>query len=769
MAREKRTKPCYNCKKSKVKCMYTENLPCERCLKSGQVATCQFVPKLPTLKLPVIRSQNTSPVPVPNSNDIRLPPIVFGTSQPLNSSQDHVSEPNNVRQSKTEDKQEHQWKYQMESQMNKFDNKINDLVEVMKFNQKLMLESQELYQKQMVQLVQSHDQSKRYEDYYEQEVHSRGTLKNIEEGVNGERYNQVGINENSNKRVLLEITDSLPKKKKKTNNHDSSILNEGKLPEDFRNGFLSKNQAKDLLAFFDANISPQLFGFEISKFDVNIIWETSPILICAISTIASMHHPDSFFNEKSQQLQVYLQQLCGSLLYQKPQNEVDGFNTIVALILCSFWLSDSQMFTGLALQIAKEIRLDCPHFGSKKSSPLSERDRLKLWYLMYALDGQQSLTFNRKPLVSSEDYSLKHSREFLLENKDRSLEIDKKEIKLIEGVKFGSDSQKEQENGKNHKKQQRMTDMRLVSQVEYNQAINEAFSGNAWDLLAPSSFGIPSRSNLELDKWMVSWTVLLAPRDDGTVWSSKSTLIYYNFAKMHINSSAVRQLKMNAADHNTMLPKWNNSILKKMAGPKKLRNVNENLESEDSSDEDDDLLSNKDLLSDDETVVSATIAVNAAQTILNLVLNDKDIINNLKYVPVHIHIMLYYAALLLLNPPLESTNKSEEIKPEQYYSKVIENLKLIKSLQNRIYMNLPADKNFADKLIKSLEEVVEEKALKLKEEINDPEVPMSPGVKTELLKLISEVRAIQLSDNIFVIEEGPERISAWPDSHHGHP
>ena len=27
---------------------------------------------------------------------------------------------------------------------------------------------------------------------------------------------------------------------------------------------------------------------------------------------------------------------------------------------------------------------------------------------------------------------------------------------------------------------QRLTDMRLVSQVEYNQAINEAFKGTAW-------------------------------------------------------------------------------------------------------------------------------------------------------------------------------------------------------------------------------------------------------------------------------------------------
>ena len=111
-------------------------------------------------------------------------------------------------------------------------------------------------------------------------------------------------------------------------------------------------------SIFDANISQQLFGFEISKFDVDEIWDSCPILVCA-STIASIHHPK--LSTKSKQLQVYLHNLCGSIILNKPRNEQDGFNTIVALILCSFWLSDSQMFTGLALQLAKEYGLNQPN------------------------------------------------------------------------------------------------------------------------------------------------------------------------------------------------------------------------------------------------------------------------------------------------------------------------------------------------------------------------------------------------------------------------
>ena len=91
------------------------------------------------------------------------------------------------------------------------------------------------------------------------------------------------------------------------------------------------------------------------------------------------------------------------------KSEKDAYNTIVALILCSFWLTDSQMFTGLALQLAKEYGLNRPN--------LKNKDKLKLWYLLYVLDGQQSLTFNRQPLLNSQEYSLKHSKELLLEDK----------------------------------------------------------------------------------------------------------------------------------------------------------------------------------------------------------------------------------------------------------------------------------------------------------------------------------------------------------------
>lgn len=465
----------------------------------------------------------------------------------------------------------------------------------------------------------------------------------------------------------------------------------------------------------------------------------------------------------------------------RPKSELEGFNTIVALILCSFWLLDSQMFTGLALQIAKEIGLNSINSTRTEKNGLNKKDKLKLWYLLYVLDGQQSLTFNRQPLVDANDYTLKNVRGLLLhaptkEIKNKESNVEKEEIGIKQSnttISTVSSSEMASNGG--------FTDLRLISQVEYNQALNAAFNGNAWDLLSPASFGMPSKSNLELDKWMVSWTVLLSPVSNGAVWSSKSTLIYYNFAKMHINSSSVRNLQTSSTTDG-MLPKWESS-----SKIEQLDDVNNRtdveIDSEDESDDEDEFISNKELVSENQTIVNANIAVNAASTVLNLVVNDNDILNNLKYVPVHIHIMLYYAALLLVNPPLESNNKLITVTQEQFCEKILANLKTVKKLQKKIYMNLPTDKKFGNRLIKSLENILDEKLDSMKKEI-ESNIEMDKDKKRELLQEIAIfVELNEAEDNKSAEQDysdsdqilsrtatpGPEKISAWPGSHHGHP
>ncbi|KAI5950426.1 hypothetical protein CANMA_005354 [Candida margitis] len=772
MAKEKRTKPCCNCKRSKVKCVYEGALPCQRCLKTGQAATCQFVHKLPSLKLPSLGSD--APKLPPVATPIALNPMNLASGQkpvvsnipallpsrstfnspPFKRSLSPLP-PNNPLHVERASNKDMQWKSDIEQRLNSFDNKIDSLVDLLKSNQP-----------HAVKTPGSADIQARFNANHFQPL--REPHEHIES-----RYLETPISSTNH-----HASDNGSKRQKMARNlgqedgYNDTEYNRSH-PKDFRDGFLTKREAKDLFKFFDSNIAQQLFGFEISKFKVDDIWETCPVLVCAVSTIASIHHPQ--LSSKASQLSGYLRDLCGTLFYQnRPTDKSSAFNTIVALILCSFWLSDSQMFTGLALQIAKEYGLNNPNYGKNK-------DDLKLWYLLYVLDGQQSMAFNRQPLVSSQEYSLKHSRELLVNEDEKQISQAKRQLE--NKIESNASVSTEPTEADVHQMllKQKFTDLRLVSQVEYNQALSEAFRGDAWDLLMPSAFGIPSKSNLELDKWMVSWTVLLAPGNYGAVWSTKSTLIYYNFAKMHINSSAVRQLSMNPTGSG-LFPAWDNTIRGDMGTGIQRRPPTEEIDSEEDSDsdssrEEDEFISNKELLSPDEAAINANIALNAAHTVINLVINDKDILDNLKYVPVHIHVMLYYAALLLINPPAKSNNASVTLTPEIYYDKLLDNLRTVGILKRKIYSNLPIDSNFGSRFIRSLESLEAEKLAEVKEFMTTLEEQELRGVFERKVNLF-----VETSDNIVELTEmsesgessrastpRAEKISAWPGSHHGHP
>lgn len=738
MAGEKRTKPCGNCKKSKTKCEYRDSLPCNRCLSLGQAATCRFVVKLPSIGLPPV---NTSPVqaiynPAPSAVPLAHAPLK--TMYPPNPlSQVREALPFHTPRQEETAPAKLDWKAAMEDKLTSMDAKFNDLLMVLKSNQKALIDERELTRKYI-----SHNQAL-HETLHQLESNNRQAFVSSFDGAK-RNHSAPSLSNPAQKRASSENL-SAPREKSM------------RIDNDFRGTVLSLREAKLLFNFFDTNISQQLFGFEIKQFSVEAIWKSSPLLICAVCTIASMHYPDARISRKQDVLHRHLHELCSGLLFNsKPRTEQEGFNTIVALVLCSFWLSDSQMFTGLALQLANDFRITHPRNQSqpKGDNSLSDKDRLKLWYLLYILDGQQSMTFNRQALVSSEDYNVLNSKKVLLEANSNSGEAPAEEVvtpTALTPEKAGPS----------------FTDLRLISQVEYNAALNESLKGNAWELIAPAKYGIPSRSNLELDKWMVSWTVLLAPSNNGSVWLSKSTLIYYNFAKMYINSTAIRKFQGGSDGNSILLPTWKNcqvvdhptSVMPKPA-------VDSERDSDDSDEEDE---VGHQLQKPGQELSSVNIAVNAAQTVLNLVLNDADILNNLKYVPVHIHIMLYYAAILLVSLPLDSTNGQSQAK------EIIGKLKTVKLLLRIITGNLPTDRTFGHRLLDNLDQLFDERAAKLKSEISDADLDSLK--QTNLLQEIADVehaytaleplKSLEYSSR--EVSPKPDKIYAWPGSHHGHP
>ncbi|ODQ44931.1 hypothetical protein PICMEDRAFT_26294, partial [Pichia membranifaciens NRRL Y-2026] len=547
---------------------------------------------------------------------------------------------------------------------------------------------------------------------------------------------------------------------------------------------LSKEDARELFNFFNTNISPQLFGFDISKYSIDDIWSTCPLLIATIGCIASIHHP--FLSHLHPTLEKIIYEISKDILFDIPNNETEAFNTIIALCFCGFWFKSDQMFTGLAIQLARTMNLISPHnTKGNKNSKIPKKERLKLWYLLYILDGQQSLVFNRQSMFASEDKILQNSRKLL---DDAEKEDSKHEEKNLD-VPGKASSSTAIEKRNPELVNASYADIRLISQVEYHQAINAVFGGHAWDLLTPSSFGLPFKTNLELDKWMVQWTVVLSPFKNHPVWSSKSTLIYYNFAKLHINSAAVR--KYQATGMN--LPNFDEidddfieategcadsaSNIVELNGDEGKAHGRTNDDDDASDDEDDDeeeLDMAKELSPMESRKVSAELALSAAETVLNIVLGDSDILSVLRYVPIHIHIMLYYAAILILKPHayLNDGNSSSEKFGENSskFEDSLSAIKLVKRLRHSIIVNTPTDKEFANKIVEGLTNILRDKVRQMKHDI----VTGKEGSYDQQQRLYMLDTVILDNDanelyNYQLKKNQNFKILAWPGFDAGHP
>ncbi|CAN6606535.1 hypothetical protein TRVA0_003S01618 [Trichomonascus vanleenenianus] len=622
----KALKACRSCRKSKIKCESKDGMKCKRCLE--QNIECVFEVKVPTTQgtpdtqwmstvesrldrfgstldviLGLLTNQGRASSPLQNAYGYSPPQAALSdspssqdlpaiTQPPMNHHHQHITEDNPTYLGQQQQQQQHQ-KQLHSPPMGVYahSGRSSPSQDFLRF----LSPSEEQTIAEMSTMP--HEVARR------QQYHERDSMEQEQQQA------YLGIDPIS--KLLAEFQ------------HGQASEQEIQLREASSSDSIKSitfDQARQLFQFFHEKISPHLFGFPISHKALHKVWNTSPILVAAICTVAAIHHSE--LNVYFDDLRKELEALSKDVMFKPMGSESEAIDTIIALCVAGFWLPNSYMLTAVALRIAQNIGLPAPQANFKDRWSMEnldmledgEKDRLRLWYLLYILDGHQSLTYNQVPSIGYDDPAVLKSRNYLLAGKkgnELAIEQQKQEQRQENGGLNTSDL---------------ISDMRLVSQVEFNQAVKCIFDGRGWDILRPSSIGIPWQTNIELDKWMVSWACLLTPTAGAMgSWPSKSTLIHYNFAKMHINSRAIRDLQANNRHGN-------------------LKDV---------------VISSRGGLTHGDVSASDNIAVSAAQNVLKLSTTDKDILSALQYVPIHIHMMLYYAALLLLHSLSEGNKKSD--------------------------------------------------------------------------------------------------------------
>ncbi|AMD22083.1 HGL257Cp [Eremothecium sinecaudum] len=510
--------------------------------------------------------------------------------------------------------------------------------------------------------------------------------------------------------------------------------------KDFRTEqVLSRQQAKELMDLFIEKFSEQLYGYPLKDMAFDDLWDHSPLLLVSMCTIACRFHSE---------LSHLVPQLRQSLEWFTTKAATSSFGCtkdshkeyiILGLLLAALWFHSNQLYVAVAMQLSRIWGV-----GQRVNREGAVRFP-KIFYLLYILDGKFSLINSRSPSI------YKNLEPGLLSSRKHTIEsIDDPAIKqiLLESTIDDTNKLSHRQtvllNEAKHDKILVSNDVikncQLLSQVEFHFAVESIFhntnffngefsSTNSMALIPPNRFGIPWETNMDIDRWMISWTIALQKiHIQQNPWCLKSTLLYYNYARMYFSTKP-----------------WIVSIqrdsLNGFPGDPKLLGV------WDAKERDSNLGNNP-------KAVDQEIAYSAAKALLKLVTKDKDVVAIFQFLPVHVYLMVYFACLVLLSPdyiPRSAIRDRKEMDMGVLYS-LVSNFKNM--LANQVISDLDLQNHLNTNLTAALAQFRKEYAKFLS----------SDKQLKELVDAAEENMQLNLEQNV-----KPKSILAWPGTNHGHP
>lgn len=682
---KKRTRPCVSCKRQKLKCQYEESLPCERCVKHG--IACHFPStqrhssagkqgfrgtSVPRRAPNVLQGNATEAARTTNSPQQQTSPV-FGPISVPPSSLPTGFIPNNGNL----------LPHSAEHRADFLQNTLESMLAVFHHNQ--------LQHEQQINLLQSQISRQKQATIAEQ------------------------MRAGSSAVALPSV---------------SEIIDTGCAQEqasDFRKlGIINKSEASELLDIFYTKMSAHMFGYKFEELSADELWDRSPLLLASICTVACSHHPLLQF--KKRRLQESLRWLVSDLLNHSYSSGSDLSleHTILGLVIAFLWLESNQLYISVAIQMARIWNLD-------RYQDKSENNKLwRLWYLLYIADGAQNLTSQKSPSIykQTEPMIASARKIFVSHIEDPALQevLERDNLKGMTPTNDQLLLLNEVERSKLPVNPHTIQNMHLCGLVEYHMAIESLFHcdniqdtlTSASNILQPKHFGAPWETNMDLDKWMISWTITLQNIDvQNDAWCLKSTLLYYNFARMHINTRWLSERQASLED-----PGW----LK--------------------------IWSDASSSADNAALIDAShdISYSAATSLLKLATKDKDVSSLFQFLPNHVYLMLFFACMIVLEAP-----SSHTLSDPSAIKKLQQGFKLVKTFRGMLASCISTDADFTRK--------IETAVQSLMTAFIDRCVQQTDRSTAD--HKIEEI--IQNPGDSLDSESARKTISAWPSVNHGHP
>ncbi|KAH7136919.1 hypothetical protein B0J13DRAFT_560256 [Dactylonectria estremocensis] len=393
---------------------------------------------------------------------------------------------------------------------------------------------------------------------------------------------------------LYEVTKLRNIRSNKAKTARPSPENIGEVHDFISRGIISEHEAEELYDVFVKTLNHYLWvGLEQIHTSFISVRQSSELLTATILTVTALHLPNSAATFDA----CYKEFL--SLISSSMFSRYHSIDDVRGLCISAFWLSEvSWKLSGHAIRIATELNVH-QSFTRALKGDKEHFLRARLWYILYVCDHHFSIAYGRPPMTSE------------------SIQIREHELFLASPLA-------------------EILDARILSQVHLMQIltrlyhrfseyplpeVNDVSSGApsgrgsyapvashstakesefAAAMLAESDLEIISAYNLEIDQWRMRWY----PRQPSSPFIGnfphRGVVLYSYFAKLQINSLAVRGVSVSSGRLSTERKEF------------------------------------------------ANMAVSAAVSILTLVLEEDDMRKALVGTPLYVHTMIAFASVFLM-------------------------------------------------------------------------------------------------------------------------
>jgi hypothetical protein len=271
-------------------------------------------------------------------------------------------------------------------------------------------------------------------------------------------------------------------------------------------GILSEQKARQMFDLYSGLHSQLLWGGVIFPYeDLESVRKASVLLSTAILTVAVLHTPGQ--EETLQRCYNVFIALVSSSSITRHHNLHD----VRGLCLGAFHLPNlSWRLSGQAARIAAEMNIH-QSFHKLRNGDTRHVERLRLWYALYICNHQVSIAFGR-PSAMQDDEAVRNVQ----------LLLDGHDTYTLPG------------------------DVRLAAHVTLYPIMSQAyyeFGSDPNQILNEEELGRLRTLNIAIEQWRARWQPKSADSDTVGAYPSQSLILYYHFARFHLNSLAFRGLR----------------------------------------------------------------------------------------------------------------------------------------------------------------------------------------------------------------------------------